>query len=64
MFGYATMRQNWFNILFKNNWTFKLKNIFKRDLKKVIYHESGHLIMIKNFGGDGVVVIKPTYTEI
>jgi len=49
--------------LFKNYWMFKLKNLFNRDLKKATYHESGHLI-IKHFGGDGVVVIKPTYTEI
>jgi hypothetical protein len=48
----------------KKNWEFKLENIFKRDLKIAAYHESGHLIMIKHFRGDGVVVIKPTFTEI
>jgi hypothetical protein len=40
------------------------QNIIKRDLKMSTFHESGHLIMIKHFGGDGVVVIKPTFTEI
>jgi len=40
-----------------------LENILKNDLKKVAFHEAGHLLLLKHFGGNGDIEIKPTYTK-
>jgi hypothetical protein len=40
-----------------------MNKILNNDLKMAAYHESGHLVVVRNFGGDGVVVIKPTFTD-
>jgi len=40
-----------------------LENLFERDLKIASYHEAGHLTVIRHFGGNGFVLIKPTFTN-
>ena len=40
-----------------------MENILKNDLKKVAFHEAGHLLLLRHFGGSGDINIKPTYTK-
>lgn len=40
-----------------------MKDILNNDLKIAAYHESAHLVVTRSFGGEGVVVIKPTFTD-
>ncbi len=42
---------------------FNTNQILQRDLEKSAYHESAHLLLLRKFGGDGIIKIKPTHTE-
>lgn len=40
-----------------------MKNRLINDLKLAAFHEAGHLALIRHQGGEGQIVLKPTFTE-
>jgi hypothetical protein len=40
-----------------------MKERLINDLKVAAFHEAGHLALIRHYGGEGQIVLKPTFTD-